>query len=102
MSLPAYASAVHHEDHDGYPHVDSCGTVILPDGSSLKVSVIGRRPDGDFGGDEFTSASVNLRYERLAIAEQAFGSEPADREGFEEVFAVLEVLFAKVRAGMGE
>lgn len=101
MSLPAFASAMlDEESHDGYPHVQGSGTAILADGSSLKVSVVGHRPYGDFGGTEFTSAEVKVCFEKVALAEGEFRSGPAAIEGFAEVLAVLEGLVAKVRAEM--
>lgn len=103
MDLPAWSSTIlDEEDHDGYPWVQTSGTAILADGRSLNVSVRGHRAYADFGGEEFTSAEVKVTFDRGPIAEGRFGSEPADREGFAQVLAVLEGLIDKVRAEMRE
>ncbi|QDI79120.1 hypothetical protein E8E01_01060 [Methylorubrum populi] len=102
IALPAFASDVEEQNHDGNPHVIGGGTAILSDGSSLKLSIDGNRSYGDFGGEDFDDVKVTLIFDKNPIhrAWCWFGSTPASRDGFAEVLAVLDRLTAKVRAEM--
>ena len=102
IALPAFASGVEEQDHDGNPHVIGGGTAILSDGSSLKVSIDGNRPYADFGGEDFDDVKVTLTFNKHPIHQDPFwfGSSPDARDGFAEILAELDRLTARVRAEM--
>ena len=100
LALPAFCGFVNDtENGRGHVRMGGSGMIIMSDGSSLDLAVEGKRyqEDGDF-----VSAQVKVTFEQVALVEGIPGSEPADREGFAEVLAVLEGFVAKVRAEMGE